>query len=432
MWQIKRSRGLFLSEHQFADNRSVWSYVGEEMLRTAGSDADRSAVQTFIAREDWQKLAKFVPNVSNCPVIEQNANGLVDKLDASWKALAKNVFFGVTLDGIPNAEAHNHRNAGIVSISLQFMWLLESYVLAYDAMLYSFREHARAYDNGTSPNFDQQTLTNSRESWRRLETAAIGWRDPGRIDPGRGTVEIYVPGRDAGVVDDAVQSAVTFTLAHELAHHILGHTSRNSGTRAKDAVQRLLQNLGEASQAFIKTHPKDHERELLCDAMAFQIISGVYISSSASRRDYMSAYRAMLGSCICLLSLAHVGDHWISHDYSDTHPSFQMRWHNLLLMASEAWGDWPRDTTGGHPLDLAHQLRIFVDSAFTNRVEKAMGPSAGLYDASSDAEFQDLLFRVYMQTWDERIGNQYRLDGEYDWPRPPENLVARSKCAGHE
>ncbi|WP_392543918.1 hypothetical protein [Oryzobacter telluris] len=423
MWRLKNSRGLFLNSNNMAQDRSIWSYVAAELAGAATTQEARNAIDEYTARPEWRLLSDFAPNRSNCPIVERNAVSLHGKLPSRWSALADNIFYGVTLDGLPNAEAHNQRFAAIVSVSLQFIWMIESYVLAYDAMLYSFREHARAYERGDVPTYHQEELVNSREAWRRLERAAEGWRDEFKIDPGDQSIHLYVPGREAADIDEAVQSVVTFTLGHELAHHILGHTSKNSERRAKEARAMLLCELSETSRAFIESYPANQQKELLCDAMAFKIVAGSFSDGTTGERDYKSAYNAIIGGCFSLLALAHVGEHWIEQRSGETHPSFQVRWQSLLLIAFETWEGWQRDRSGGHPLDLTHQLRMFVDSAFTNWLGMRGWPAAEGNAEVSDAEFQDALYRLYVQTWDERIGRKYPPEGLYEWPRPPEFLA---------
>lgn len=415
MWKLAKSRGQFSRVTGLNVNNTIWSHVANEMVRhTADSGLEHDSVLDLAERlrelERNGDLAR-----SNCPVVAELAEDLIAKCPAQWKAVAKNVYFGVTLQGEPGALSFNYRDAGVVQISVQYVWLLEAYVRAFDEYLYGLRRQLDNWVREGGPAVPPPA--GGFAAWRRLEQMVHHWRDESILYVGPPEMQSpAVPGRRTDEIDAVVNAAQEWTMAHEMAHHFLGHTVRQPRARVHEANQFLDRHLPEYSRRFIDSYTQNHRDELRCDALAFLLVLGIFKESPS----HGVANRAVFGSAMALVSLSHCTEHWVGGESVDSHPAMQDRWQSLILLAESLFATWARDPRGAHPLDALNQLRVFMDVALTYWITSSAGLSEPEDAEGQQDAYEETLLHYYIRAWEQRIGDRFPVTPDIDLPVPPE------------
>lgn len=404
MWRLNRSRGLFLTTHDFPQNRTVWAVALDEMERQNVSQESLRQITALRKSPEFLDLHDFEARRSNCPVVDQLAEDLIRLAPVEWKALLSNVFFGISLEGEPGAFSVNKRDAGIVSLSIQYVWMIEAYVLAFDAFLEMLRGNLTNWAEVEAGAHGVEATPYLRDAWNRLEENIVPWRDPNVVYAGSAAVYDSVPGRRVDGINVVTSAAQLFAMTHEVAHHILGHTVENPGRRSIDAHKLLDESLPEASKRFINSSPGRQRDELLCDALAVLLLSGKLSPLKAdTSEEFNDAYRAIAGACFALLPLTHSNEHWVFGVEADEHPPLRDRWQSLILLAECLWSNAPRAENQGHPVDFLNQLRVFMDAAYTHCFASSNFGFARPEPSVDDAA----LLMHYLTAWEERISDRY-------------------------
>lgn len=166
-----------------------------------------------------------------------------------------------------------------------------------------------------------------------------------------------------------------FIVAHEVAHHLLGHThSPTFPTRSHPAKAHLEAARGrlrvEVSDAGWNARQLD---ELDADALAFLAIANELKAPGAF--DPSSWYRAMTGALLALPALEDVGLAAQTPDdgWSETHPPIEARLAQIFqfIVAFPA----PDKNRPHHPIGLAAQAIFFRDVLTAARDAASSGPS---------------------------------------------------------
>lgn len=361
MWKLHKSRGQFLAKHKAPNDRSFWWQLTTDQANAQPNEEDR---KTFLAwRDDSTNTSavQWEPTNSNCPAMSATVDSVVSLLPPEWKGIGRNVFVGIVVDGEVNASAWNHTDAGIIEINLQYLWILEEYASAFDEYRHAIsrRISSAIGDRDVLPAHKDADYGKLIASWKKLENAAESWRNPAMISPGGELLTQLAPGRKLDERNRVITAAESFIIAHELAHHVMAHTSQGAKRRAREAQHILKQvfDFGEATGCTPLT--TSWKQEIEADIVAIAILSEQF--EGHGRRE--AAYLALFGSVIALTSVAHIERHWSNDDIDESHPSLTTRLQYIHAAIDMWYGDLERGIHGDHPLDLWDQLELFVQVA---------------------------------------------------------------------
>lgn len=177
----------------------------------------------------------------------------------------------------------------------------------------------------------------------------------------------------AGRTDNEYHTLVTaaerFVIAHEFCHHMLGHTDeyfRHAGG-AKRVVHEWLSRIY-ADEIMDKLN-SDQKQEVEADVAAFLLVCGL-LSEGASRPRI---YRAIGGSMVALVALAHVNEAWVSSGANSTHPGVLERYEILAKIIKEITMDLSiGEESKDHPIGFLIQFRGFI-SVVLQTISSRMG-----------------------------------------------------------
>lgn len=359
MWRLKNSRGTFLDEYGFRRDRSFWWHWASWLAQSAPDADARAEMLTWRDAPKNRPAVEWEPTNSNCPAISEVVNRLVSLLPAEWRGLGRNIFVGIAPLGDANAVAWNNDRRGIVELNLQYLWVLDEYGAAFDEFRHAVaRRITRGADMPLRHHSDADYGA-LLASWRHLQDAAELWRDTSLIHLGDQRLTRLAPGRLPEERDRLRASAETFIVGHELAHHVLAHTSRGAHRRRREAEEILA---GVRARRLSKERdevPEHWQQELDADVTSMAIIARRF-EHDASAGD---AYAALFGAVIALLAATHIHGGWDVEGRSSTHPPLSVRLNNLGAAVEEWFSDTPRGPYGDHPLDLWQQLELFTEMA---------------------------------------------------------------------
>ncbi|MEF9910431.1 hypothetical protein ACIQ64_02905 [Streptomyces sp. NPDC094473] len=319
-------------------------------------------------RQDILENPKFAdyfswqPNRSNCPDLESLLEGLIQSIPEPWKARAKKIFAGRNLYGHANAEAWRSGEVGVIEVN---------YGMTSAAMIYGvlYCNYMLMVSNlGSGVDFfddDDETLLMilkevgdaGFEPILVAEAERHKWRSGRHVFAGHELLRNLPKSVNNDSYHELVGSIEEFTLAHELSHHLLGHT--------EDEYPRSKQNRDHFEKILAKyelRHPagslnEDQRDEVQADTLALLMVTGTLTHDMTADR----IYRASAGSVIGLTALAHIDDSWVtSNSAGETHPDFVTRYENAVNVISALSRGMPIDENGGHPLGCLAQLSGFV------------------------------------------------------------------------
>lgn len=392
-WDLRKARNKFLARHRFAADRSFWWYVARSLRSNASDDEIVAMLDDYLIQH--RDLLMTAPTRSNCPAVAIVVDDVIGKTPAEWKAIVRNVFVGLTLTPDVNAEAWVARDAGVIEISLQYLWAFESYASAFDEFAYAM---TRILD-GDRGRGQYRVPTGSdygnvRALWTRLDRGTEEWRDPDAIRAGTDDLVRLAPGRRTEDFDLYMRAAQEFIVCHEAAHHVLGHTAKSARRRAQRAAELVAPLMEDERLAERHQFSEAATSEIEADLVALALMARVFDGAEPS-----AAYRALSGSVLALIAATHVNEHWLAYDATESHPPLMVRlW--FLFAAADAWfADLPVTPEGAHPLGYAAQLRVFAEALATHWIggqyEEARELNAGL----SDAEYEQSLARRLEADW---------------------------------
>ncbi|WP_207920378.1 M48 family metalloprotease [Saccharopolyspora aridisoli] len=353
MANLRNSRGKFFATHKMPTNKTFWEYY-----------FDRAGKSHLISAEYTSALKKWNATRSNCPSLENTLESLIDVIPPEWRALANNLFAGRVLDGEANAAAWTEKQAGIIEINAQYSFILTDYVHVFDRFrdyIAKLVEMAYSCDSASEALLLEEAQKMSQElslHWSEIEEKRKDWADISLVQPG-GTSRSRTPNPSrAKVLSDVESVCEEFIIAHELSHHLLGHTvSRREKKKAKEVVDQALTDSGSAD--LLTGINRSQQDELQADLLAYLIVA----RATDSLPDFGYLYRSIFGSTIALLSLAHLNGNW-AHDSSSTHPGFDKRFQLISRLTFWLSVNRPRDADRGHPLGQLSQLAAFSSIAY--------------------------------------------------------------------
>lgn len=200
------------------------------------------------------------------------------------------------------------------------------------------------------PDLEKRLLT----PWPYLEESRPAWVDSRLLSVGSpALLQAGPPEREQGR-EYLVAVCEEFALTHELSHHLLGHiSSRPARSRARATVASVIDN-AELSGKFIGKN-QSQRQELEADILAFMLMARAIESTPT----FSNIYRALMGSIIALVALAHIKESWVEPDKEASHPDFLARSEVITGLTEWLSRGRPRGDQGDHPLGLLVQLHTF-------------------------------------------------------------------------
>ncbi|WP_142232668.1 M48 family metalloprotease [Streptomyces calvus] len=297
---------------------------------------------------------------------------LVAVLPEAWKTRARKIFAGRNFDGVANAEAWRDGEVGVIEVN----YGITSAAMIYSVLYCKYYEMVKTL--GSDIDFsddDDETLLmileevgdsgftpiliadRERESWISTRSVYAGHELLRELPSSRAEEDYH----------NVVRAIEEFVLAHELAHHLLGHTA--------DAYPRAKQNESYLDGVMRKYGIKlpeenlndDQIQEVKADILAILTMTGALLDETTDAR----VYRALAGSIIGLTALAHIHDTWVVADNAgETHPDFLTRFSCAAEVITCIAKRIPVGEEGGHPLGFLTQLSGFVSIILNNWLAK--------------------------------------------------------------
>ncbi|MEU4523117.1 hypothetical protein AB0F52_30960 [Amycolatopsis sp. NPDC024027] len=345
MANLADSRNKFYAKHKLPKQGSFWY----EVIRRL-DQLDNASATSLEFHRTWR------PDRSNCPELTSHVEHLIDSLPAEWRAAAKSIFVGRIINAEANAQAWTERQAGIIEINLQYTYILNSYVVAFDEFTRVVRTLIGDIVNeqGDNPQWVERLHHQLYEPWDYLDSSRQEWIDSKIIGGTNRKLTSKITAKRRATLEVAEESCEMFIVGHELAHHLLGHTTSSSKNRkAKRAVDEAIQGADIWNELIKLTLPQ--KREIHADILSFLMIA----DSIERAASFSNIYRATLGSTLSLLALTHVNEAWLEDDSASTHPGFDVRFKIISELVKWLSADRKREPLGDHPLGLLAQLTGF-------------------------------------------------------------------------
>jgi hypothetical protein len=356
MAQLRQSRKRFFYETGMPADRSFWHHAMEQ-----------AGLLDCLSESSVRYHRRWTHERSNCPELASTIEDLIDSLPVEWLSRARNIFVGRVMDGEANATAWSHRQAGMVSIGVQFTFAVEGYVTAFDEYVSAARNLINVLGGDALENVGDNGLESHEDAavraleerfdrpWEHLSESYYAWADRHLVASWNvDLLKIAKPRQN--IINEAVNACEQFVVAHELGHHLLGHTNLSlpRNVKARKALDQVLENPDLFDR--LRYMNPDQVQEAHADILAFLIVAHVIDRAPA----FAQMYRAIMGSVIALTAMTHLSGAWIETDSGATHPSFLDRIAIIEILTRIYSAGRPRGHAGDHPLDLLAQLQTFV------------------------------------------------------------------------
>ncbi|WP_159066351.1 ImmA/IrrE family metallo-endopeptidase [Streptomyces hygroscopicus] len=322
---------------------------------------------------------------------------LIETIPEAWRARARKIFAGRNLDGVANAEAWRDGEVGVIEIN----YGITSAAMIYSVLYCKYYEMVHTLGNDVDfTDDDQEALLMILEEVGDSGFTPIlvadrereSWLSDRSVFAGHELLRELPTSRSEEDYHNVVRSIEEFVLAHELAHHLLGHTV--------DAYPRSRQNeiyLDSVMRKYGIELPDeelndDQLQEMKADILALLMTTGALLDEATAPR----VYRALAGSVIGLTALAHIYDTWVVSDSSgETHPDFLTRFSCAAQVITCISKRIPVGSEGGHPIGFMNQLSGFVSIILNNWLAKhledrqpvnVLGLTSWLFEQSQEVE----------------------------------------------
>ncbi|MGA5405783.1 hypothetical protein ACPCSC_00765 [Streptomyces lavendulocolor] len=349
MWKLTESRRQF-----FAGCRRPEENFWKTLFEQAGR-------QSLIGHPKYADFLSWKPTHSNCPELENATRNLIEIAPMEWKATMRNIFVARAFKGEANAQASAFRSAGIIELN---------YGLTVAAMIYStlfsqFYDAIRTTAMGV--DWADEDVATTQMILEEIERSAFDpisaaddavqtWAAERHV---RATSPLHVelpPARQVADHSNLVLAVEEFVVGHEYCHHMLGHTD-SSFRHARTIKQRVKQLLSEIESSSAMEELNDAQwQELEADIGALLLLSG----SLSGKSERWQIYRAVGGSMLALVSLAHVMESWI--DGGEQHPNFLVRYEVMCKAITKLTRGVPIGSRTDHPVGFLIQFRGFISA----------------------------------------------------------------------
>jgi hypothetical protein len=330
--------------------------------------------QDILNDSRFSEYFSWKPNRSNCPDIEVLFQGLIDSTPEPWRTRGKRIFAGRNFHGDANAEAWRSGEVGVIEINFGITSAAMIYGVLYSKYFEMIQTLATEVDFDDD---DHETLMMILEEVGLEGFSPIliadreksSWLSQRNVFPAHRLLKELPTSRDQNSYHELVRSIEEFILAHELAHHLLGHPDDPYPRSAENNkyLERVMRKHGISP-------PKGdlnagQREELQADTLALLMMTGALTDEATPAR----IYRATAGSIIGLTAMAHINDTWVTPSGSDeTHPDFITRYETATGIINQVSEDIPRGPEGGHPKGFISQLSGFVSLILDRWLSKTL------------------------------------------------------------
>ncbi|WP_413801443.1 hypothetical protein [Streptomyces iranensis] len=274
----------------------------------------------------------------------------------------RNIFVARAFKEDANAQAWAFRESGVVELNYGFTSAAMIYATAfcqfYDALATTAKDVDFADDDTEVLLMILEEIENSAFTPILVaENSRNQWRESGRIYAAHPALLDLPQSRNEGDYHSFVSATEEFAIAHEICHHLLGHTGVTHRRRSQvnALVQERLDRSG--AQEICSNLNPDQLQEIEADVGAFLLIAGE-LSGQATRGRI---YRSLAGSMLALVTLGHISENWISREGpGETHPGFIDRFDVMSRIVREFTIPLTRGSIGDHPLGLLLQFQGFI------------------------------------------------------------------------
>ncbi|WP_406321286.1 hypothetical protein [Streptomyces sp. NBC_01637] len=331
---------------------------------------EQAGHQELIADDKYTDFLEWKPDRSNCPELDAATTNLIQIAPIERKATMRNIFVARAFKGDANAEASSFKGAGIIEIN---------YGLSVAAMIYCTL-FSQFYDSIQTAGYeidwnddDHETTLLIVEEIERSAFEPIAVTDQA-IHVWAAERHVYATHslhsdlprrRKESDYFNLVLTVEEFVVGHEYCHHMLGHTdpSFRHSLDAKKTVRDWLQRIN--ADGITSGLNENQRQELEADVGAFLLVAGML--SGSGTRTLM--YRAVGGSMLALIAMAHVSESWVSG--GDNHPDYLLRYEVMSRLIKEATMGMPLGEIGDHPLGYLIQFRGFISAVLQTWASKA-------------------------------------------------------------
>ncbi|MGX1973577.1 hypothetical protein [Streptomyces kronopolitis] len=323
----------------------------------------------------FQEWLNWTPNRSNCPELELLMENLTDSIPEEWRARGRRIFAGRNLQGQANAEAWQSGEVGVIELNYGFTSASMIYMVLYSK--YFEMIHTLGTEVDFSDDDEEIILMVLEEIGKEgfepiliAEEERRAWTANGMIFPAHRLLREIPSSRSEDSYHEGVRAIEEFAIAHEYAHHLLGHTddeyprSRYINGRVDAELTRMGVNFSsyDLNEAQVD--------ELRADSLALLMMTGRLTAQVCAS----SIYRSMAGAIMGLTVLAHINESWVvSNEAGETHPDFLTRYDVATTVIREMSKSMPIGPEGGHPIGFLAQLSGFVslilDRWLSSRIE---------------------------------------------------------------
>ncbi|MCC4322395.1 hypothetical protein [Streptomyces malaysiensis] len=274
----------------------------------------------------------------------------------------RNIFVARAFKEDANAQAWSFRESGVVELNYGFtsaaMIYATTYCHFYDAMATTANDVDFSDDDTEVLSMILEEIENGAfEPILVAENLRSDWRESGRIYAAHPALLELPKSRNPSQYHNLVRTIEEFAIAHELSHHMLGHTESALRRRVQvsSAVQEWLDRSG--SREVCNNLNPDQIQEIEADIGAFLLVSGVLSNQATHGR----IYNGVAGSMLALIALGHISENWISDNAPEkTHPGFIDRYDVMCRVVRELTLPLPQGSIGDHPLGFLLHFQGFI------------------------------------------------------------------------
>ncbi|WTP57643.1 hypothetical protein OHU07_12710 [Streptomyces phaeochromogenes] len=352
----------------------------------------------------FQEYFAWKPHRSNCPELEGLMENLTDSIPEEWRARGRRIFAGRNLHGQANAEAWQSGEVGVIELNFGFTSAAMIYMVLYSKYFEMIATLGATMVDLIDDDDDETTLmlleeigSGGFEPILVADQERNAWRSDG-VFPAHRLLREIPTSRSEDSYHEGVRSIEEFAIAHEYAHHLLGHTN-DKYPRSRYINGRLDEELARWGINFSRYELNEAQvDELRADSMALLMMSG----RLTGRVTGPTIYRTMSGAVIGLTVLAHIHDTWVAQSAShETHPDFLTRYDVVTTLLKNMSRSIPIGPQGDHPFDFLSHLSGFatliIDRWLTSNIEghapvNVLGLTSWLFERR--AEIQEELNQI--------------------------------------
>jgi hypothetical protein len=288
---------------------------------------------------------------------------LTESIPEEWRARGRRIFAGRNLRTQANAEAWQSGEVGIIELnyglttaSMIYMVLYCKYFEMISTLGTTMLDYIEDDDDEVMMMLLEEIGDGGFEPILVANSERKAWQSHG-VFPAHQLLRELPASRDEDSYHEGVRSIEQFALAHEYAHHLLGHTD-DEYPRSRYINGRLDQELAKLGIDLASYEVnKNQLDELRADALALLMMSGKLIQNPTAP----TICRTMSGAIIGLTVFAHIYESWVnSSDSTETHPDFLTRYDAAAKLLTGMSKSIPIGPRNDHPLDFLSHLSGFV------------------------------------------------------------------------